>query len=146
MKQDNLKQKSLIAIFVDDHRRIVAMFNDFKDNKFRRSPKIAQILGELMKALDRHMHLEESLYGKYREATGTMLPIIQTVRREHGLLRKRLAEMHKALAQGKDIDVSGFGMLLRRHSNIEERLLYSELEPVISAREMDEVYARIRRW
>jgi len=55
-----------------------------------------------------------------------------------------LDKMQHSLREGNKIDTSGFYALLLRHKNIEERLLYPELDNVLSDKEKEDVYWKLK--
>ena len=88
--------------------------------------------------LKKHIDEEELLYSSYKYKTGEILPILQTIRNEHSIILEKLEKAKKT----KDID--DFHSFLIRHKNVEERLLYPELDKALSEKQKEDVYWNIR--
>jgi hemerythrin superfamily protein len=97
-----------------------------------------EIFGELHHLLKRHFKEEEVLYTKYRHKGGTILPILNTVAREHEMILHKVEGIRRALLKGEYVDLTGLYLALTRHKNIEEKLLYPELDNVLSEKEKEE--------
>jgi len=136
---------SIIGIFLEDHDRIESMLSDFKKHKHEGSKKTYELFKDLSGALVRHFHQEEILYSTYKHKTGQIIAVLQTVREEHEIILKKLSKINDSLMkQNSDIDVSELFTLLQRHKNVEDRLLYPELDRVLTDKEREEVYWKIK--
>lgn len=142
---EQIQQTNLVALFVEDHQKITELLKDFKKHKSQHTKKSRETFKQLYEALKNHFCQEEILYSKYKHTTGEILPVLQTIKREHELIFDRLNSINQALNKGK-ISVEAYGLypLLERHKNTEERLLYPELERALSEKEKEEVYWKIR--
>lgn len=161
-KNVSFEQINVIGLFLEDHDRIASLLNDFKNTKKsskkisgvpeirrisehnKRSSKSKEIFKQLTEALTRHFHQEEILYSKYKYRTGEILPVLQTIRKEHSVILDKLDKANNSLGKGEQADVSGLFLLLERHKNQEDRLLYPELDRVLTDKEKEDVYWKIK--
>lgn len=140
-----MQPTNIVSLFVEDHERIALLLKDFNKSQNKKSKKAAAAFQQLSKDLIRHFHQEEILYSKYRYNTGTVIPVIQTVRKEHEIILKRIEKIKNSLNKGStNIDATRLSSLFERHKNIENILLYPELDRVLSDTEKEEVYWKIR--
>ncbi|MEA2038133.1 MAG: hemerythrin domain-containing protein [Nanoarchaeota archaeon] len=136
---------SVTGLLVQDHERIESLLDDFKKTKHKQTKKKVQIFNELAETLRRHFNQEAILYSKYKHLTGEILPILQTVHNEHIEMNEHIERIGNAIRSEDDnVDTSGFFALLVRHRNIEERNLYPELDNVLSDKEKEEVYWKLK--
>jgi hemerythrin len=143
MKQ--MQRINVTGLFVEDHKRIASLLNDFKKHKHDGSKKTKELFKELNRALIIHFHQEELLYSQYKYKTGDILPILQTIRGEHTDILEHMNKIQQSLKQNSNkIDIAGLYGILERHKNMEERLLYPELDSVLSSKEKEEVYWKIK--
>lgn len=139
-----MQPTNIISLFVEDHARISSLLNDFKKNKYKKSKKTAGLFNQLSNALRNHFKEEELLYSKYKYKTGNIIPVIQTIKREHEIFSGKLDMMQLSIKKQDKINTTGFFELLLRHKNIEERLLYPELDNVLSDKEKEDIYWKLK--
>lgn len=139
-----MQPTNIIGLFVEDHVRIASLLNDFKKNKHKKPKKNMEIFNQLSNALKKHFKEEELLYKRYKYKTGNIIPILKTIGNEHEILLENLKRIQKSLKDASKIDTTGFYTLLLRHKNIEEHLLYPELDNVLSDKEKEDVYWKIK--
>jgi hemerythrin len=136
---------NIISLFVEDHERIASLLKDFKKHKHENTKKVKDIFKQLQQALIDHFHQEEILYSKYKHKTGEIIPALQTIGKEHIIILEKLGNIQKSLIHGEtNINISGLYTLLERHKNIEDRLLYPEFDRVLSDKEKEDVYWKIK--
>lgn len=123
--------ESITSLFRADHREIRKRIIDLEKNGITLI-KIEQ----LKNALDRHFTNEEELYKKYVTLSGDRLPIIQTIMLEHIEMKSKIEDAHSKLGKGNKIDFSDLVLMLRRHENIEENLLYAELDKAFNDKKL----------
>ena len=140
-----MEQVNITAVFVKDHERMSKLLEDFKDDKQKTQKKNIEIINQLQNFLKKHFKEEELLYSKYKLTTGNLLPVIQTIKSEHKSFLESLDNMQTALKNGStEIELFDIYHLLIKHKNVEERLLYPELDNALSDKEKEEVYWNIR--
>ncbi len=133
---------NLVGLFVNDHKRIVALLNEFKRSKRNKTAKT--IFEQLDYSLRLHFKEEEYLYSKYKQKTGEFLGSLQTIKKEHETIIGYLDAIRRALNNSSKINIKEFFPLLERHKNIEERLLYPELDNALTEKEKEDVYWKIK--
>jgi len=137
-------EPTIIALFLEEHDRISSLLNDFKKHKYDKSKKTKEIFKQISESLNRHFEEEELLYSKYKYKTGEILPILQTIRKEHSIILDGLDNISNSLKKGDKVNTMGLFLLLEKHKNIEDRLLYPELDRVLSDKEKEDVYWKIK--
>lgn len=143
MKQE--RTSNIISLFVEDHERIAQLLTEFKKDKNKNPKKAKEIFKQLHNDLIKHFHQEKILYSKYKQTTGDILPIIQTVNQEHIVILEKLMNIHQSLDKEEtNIDVSNLYSLLEKHKNVEERNLYPELDLVLSEKEKEDIYWKMK--
>lgn len=135
---------SVTGLFVEDHRRILFLLQNFKENKDRNIKKSIEVFNQLRQALQKHFREEDILYSKCKYSTGTILPILNTIRTEHHMIYSKLNEIQNALNTDQKIDLSGFYDLLEKHRDTEEEFLYPEFDNILSDRDKEDVYWKIK--
>ncbi len=138
-----MQSTNIVSLFVEDHERIALLLEDF--NKSQNKKKKVATFQQLSKDLIRYFHQEEILYSEYRYKTGAVIPVIQTVRKEHEIILKRIEKIRNSFNKGlMDIDTAKLSSLFERHKTIENSLLYPELDRVLSDSEKEGVYGKIK--
>jgi hemerythrin superfamily protein len=135
---------NVIGLFLGDHQRIVKLLNEFKRSKRSQFKKTKEIFEQLDFSIRKHQKQEEILYMNYKQTTGEFIPALQTIRREHQIIEDHLDRIRRAMNDGSKIETAKLYPLLERHKNIEERLLYPELDNVLSEKEKEDVYWKIK--
>jgi len=136
---------NIVGLFVEDHERINSLLGDFKKHKHKNTKKAREIFKQLQQGLIKHFHQEEILYSTYKYRTGNIMPIIQTIREEHSIILDKLTNIQQTLKKRQtQIDVSELYTFFERHKNVEDRLLYPELDSVLSDKEKEEVYWKLK--
>ena len=74
-----------------------------------------------------------------------MKNLLKQSEEQHLEILSALDEMGKAIRSGEKIDTGSFRMLLEKHKNMEERLVYPEFDNVLSDKDKEEVYSKIKR-
>ena len=140
-----MEETNIIGLFVEDHERISSLLNDFKKHKHNRARKTKELFSQLSRSIAVHLHQEEILYTQYRNTTGKTLPILQTIRNEHTLISEKIQEIKDELEKGEGkIEIGDLYEVIERHKNVEERLLYPELDNVLTQKEKDEVFWKLK--
>lgn len=114
--------------FLKDHEQILAMISGLESE--RGVSKKLEKLSLLKNVLESHFRMEEGVYERYRLQTGDWVPVIDSVLIEHKEIFSSCGMLEAELSKGRDMDLSGIILLLKRHKNKEERLLYPKLEVV----------------
>jgi hypothetical protein len=135
-----MEHANLMSLFVDDHKKITNLLLDFKKQLDKKDPKCKDTFQIAHQILITHFHQEEVLYSNYRNTTGDIIPVIKTIRKEHQIILKKLTKINKALETSAEIDISKLLSILERHKNVEDRLLYPELDRILSDTEKEEIY------
>jgi len=140
-----MKTTNIINLFVEDHERIDSLLGNFKNIQNKEPKKAIKIFDQLSNDLIRHFHQEEILYSNYKYTTWEIIPVIQTIRKEHEMILKKIDKIRNSFKKGSiNIDTTKLFSLFERHKNIENTLLYPELDRVLSDKEKEEVYWRIK--
>ncbi len=140
----NVQDTNIISLFVKDHERITSLLNDFDIIQKNEPKKALGILKQLNQTLTVHFHQEEILYSNYKNAAGEIIPVMQTIRKEHEIILKKIEKATNSLNKGSGIDTTSLLSLLERHKNIEQGLLYPELDRVLSEKDKEDVYWKIK--
>ncbi len=117
---------NILSLLVEDHKKIEKLIEQFKQDKNNFSA--------LNDAMIKHFREEEKLYSAYLSTTNKTLPIIQTITKEHEILANNLKQAQYSS------DISEFEALVQRHKNMEERLLYPELDKELSENQKENAY------
>jgi len=117
---------NILSLLVEDHKKIEKLIEQFKQDKNNFSA--------LNDAMIKHFREEEKLYSAYVSTTNKTLPIIQTITKEHEILANNLKQAQYSS------DISEFEALVQRHKNMEERLLYPELDKELSENQKENAY------
>jgi hemerythrin len=133
-----------MSLFLEDHKRITGLLLAFNKQIDTKEPQSKETFEQLHQALITHFHQEEFLYSNYRNITGEIIPVIKTIRKEHQFILKRLAKIKNSLEKGSEIDLGNLLSLLERHKNVEDRLLYPELDRILSDSEKEDIYWKIQ--
>lgn len=139
-----MERINVIGLFLEDHKRIVTILNEFKRSKRSHSKKTKELFDQLEYSLRKHFKQEEILYMNYKQTTGEFIPALQTIRKEHQIIESHLDKIRRAMNDGSKIETAKLYPLLERHKNIEERLLYPELDNVLTEKEKEDVYWKIK--
>ncbi|MFH1641778.1 MAG: hemerythrin domain-containing protein [Nanoarchaeota archaeon] len=129
---------NIINLFVEDHNRITELLDIFTGKKTKHN------FNNLKKALEKHFVEEELLYSRYKYKTGEIIPVLQTVGKEHSNILEILKKIEAAVKKIYAVGILELYALLERHKNMENRLLYPELDKVITDKEKEEVYWSIK--
>ncbi len=143
MKQ--MKNTNVISLFLEDHERISQLLTEFKKLKHKNIRKAKDIFKQLHQDLIRHFHQEKILYSRYKQTTGDILPILQTINKEHTTILEKLLGIQRSLAkEDTNIDISDLYAILEKHKNVEDRLLYPEFERILSEKEKEDMYWKMK--
>jgi hypothetical protein len=118
---------SIMSTLLEDHESIKKLIEEYEKSKDK------DTLKKLQKKLSTHFIEEEILYSKYEFETHKKIPVVQRIMDEHKLIKEKL-ENNTEEALG----------LIRRHKNIEERLVYPEFEKNLSEWDKEEAYREIK--
>ena len=80
--------------------------------------KVKEIFRQLYESLRIHQHQEEILYSNYKHRTGEILPVLQTIRKEHEIILRKLDNINKAVNEEKTGLFPHFSSLLLRTRNL----------------------------
>jgi hemerythrin len=137
---------SVNALFMKDHSRIGDLLQAFKETKHKNPEKSVQIFTQLKNALDKHFREEELLYCKYKYSNGAIMPMLNQIRDEHMEINTKINEIQNALKKGDiTFNLDGFYELLEKHKKTEDEYLYPELDNVLSDKDKEEVYWKMKR-
>lgn len=140
--------RNITELMVNDHERLMEMFNDFKATARFDSETAARIFSRFEKEFRKHMNVEEKLISTvFKKSTGekeNLLPISDSLRLEHERLLLKMAGIAAALKKNDVPDSNGFFLMLRHHKNIEDRLFYPKLDEILEEREKNSVIDMIK--
>ena len=131
----------ITELMISNHNRLGELFNDFKSVKHKDKKKTKELFNRFKEELITHFITEEkvikNVLGKKKEKLFcNILPVASSLNLEH---KKMLAQLEKISDSIKDneekINTSEFHLMLKRHKNIEERLLYPELDRLLGKKE-----------
>ncbi len=133
-----IEQTNIIQVFVESHKHISSLLEKLKTNPDQ------ETFDQLETEFTKHIKQEELLYAKYRNQTGETLPILQKIKEDHATILETLANLMLALRRNEKVDFSELLTLNEQHKNMEERLLYPELDKEISEEDKEEVMWNVR--
>ena len=133
-----LTEFDVISLFVEDHKKIAAILKELKEKNSDKA-----MLENLRVWLTKHFNEEERLYSEYKHKTGKILPVLQTIRKEHETIKKELMDFESSKRTKEKLSKEII-TLLERHKNVEERILYPELDKILSEKEKEEIYWKLK--
>jgi hypothetical protein len=140
--------RSIAELMVNDHERLMELFNDFKATMKSDSESASRIFSRFESELRKHMKVEERLISTiFRKSAGekeNLLPIADSLKLEHERLLLKISQIMIALKKNEIPDSSGFFLMLRHHKNIEDRLFYPKLDEILDEKEMISVMEIIK--
>jgi|TARA_B100000315_G_C14545223_1_gene572892 hypothetical protein len=150
--EDNTNKKTeytISELMARDHERLTSMFNDFKHTKDKDIKQASKIFSKFHNELMNHEivenHIIKSAFGKKgKEKNKNLLPIAQSLEMDHVKIMNLMSNISGEIKSNKAIDTSDFYLTLQKHRNIEDRLLYPELDRVLSEKEKLKIFEIIK--
>ena len=141
-------QKTITALYVEDHDRLDELFKVFQKTKRSDFVKAKEAFKEFKVGLQRHIVWEEELlFPLWEEKTGMIEDGPTPVMRfEHSQIKQYLDAIHqKVEGQNLDTDQEEQALLnlLGSHNRKEERALYPAIDNVTSAEERATVFSNM---
>ena len=141
----NLGEVSLTQAFIAEHHEIDAGIERYlADTKSDDPVRRAQSLAIAMKALRRHIYLEEEIVFPHLQNGALMVPLM-VMRKEHGQLWQQMDALVDALQNqsGEPTQVeeicSELLTLLDRHNMKEEPVIYPHMDADLTSDEQDKI-------
>ncbi len=131
----------ITEFMVNNHARLGELFNDFKSVKHKDKKKAIELFNRFREELMTHFITEEKvvkqvLSKKREKLFCNVLPVASSLNLEHKKMLEQLEKISDSIKNNEEkIDTSEFHLMLKRHKNIEERLLYPELDRLLRAKE-----------
>lgn len=143
-----MAQRSISAVFGEDHDRLDALFKSFQDRKRDDPAKARQAFEELKRGLQRHIVWEEHLlFPLWERKTGiTSGGPTQVMRTEHRAIEAHLEAIQRRLQTDdrdqldSDAEEHALLALLGSHNVKEERVLYPSIVQTTSEDERAAIY------
>lgn len=135
--------ESLSSVLAQDHRACDDIFAEAEQAAGAGDFAAAQALfARFRAAMERHMGLEEeTLFPAFEDKTGNDGGPTVVMRHEHDAMRKLLAQMADAIAQGQGEHYLGLGetllVLLQQHNIKEENVLYPMMDQMLAMEAID---------
>ena len=150
--KDNTNKKTeytISELMARDHERLMGLFNDFKHTKDKDIKQASKIFSKFHNELMNHEMVEDriikSVFGKKgKEKNENLLPIAQSLEMDHVKIMNLMSNISGAIKNKKAIDTSDFYLTLQKHRNIEDMLLYPELDRVLSEKEKLTIFEIIK--
>jgi len=141
-------QKTITALYVEDHDRLDELFKVFQKTKRSDFVKAKEAFKEFKVGLQRHIVWEEELlFPLWEEKTGMIEDGPTPVMRfEHSQIKQYLDAIHqKVEGQNLDTDQEEQALLnlLGSHNRKEERALYPAIDNVTSAEERATIFSNM---
>jgi len=141
------KTQSITGCMMDDHERLMNLFNDFKKTKNRDNKKAKELFSKFDSELRKHFDAEETLIRLSFRKNGNKkinpLPIASSLRLEHDRIKNILARILSSMKNSTKLDTFDLYLVLNHHKNVEERLLYPELDEMLSQKEKNKIFEKI---
>jgi len=130
----------ITEIMINNHNRLGELFNDFKNVKHKDKKKSRELFNRFREELITHFITEEkvikNVLGKKREKLFcNVIPVVSSLNLEHKKMLEQLGNISGSIKNNERIDTSEFSLMLKRHKNVEERLLYPELDRLLGEKE-----------
>lgn len=137
--------QSITSVMVKDHKGLMGLFNDLKKIKDKDRNKANELFKKLDKQLKNHFNIEENAINLAFGRNGSALPIISSLKSEHGSIREILDGIRYSIkGNGHKIGTSNLYLMLEHHKNVEERLFYPELDELLSEKDKGIITEKIR--
>ncbi|MFC1768252.1 hypothetical protein ACFLZX_00680 [Nanoarchaeota archaeon] len=114
------------SIFLSDHNIIDSIVADIKETNGLNKLKL------LREAVEGHFADENEIYNRYKEISQSWIPAIHTIQQQHVDILNELNRFEREVGGNVNLNLTELFLLMRRHRNMEERLLYPELDSVFS--------------
>lgn len=143
-----MEKLSIHQLYEDDHRRLDALFDSFKDKKHKDPKRAKEVFQEFSKGLEQHMAWEESiLFPEYDDRLPNELNVTEELRDDHSQLLDQLRAIERKLERG-DLETgreeARLSRILDAHNRSEEQGLYPKLEGLLSDAERREIRQKMR--
>lgn len=141
--------QSITKFMVDDHERLTSLFNDFKKIKNRDIRKARDLFLKFDSELRKHFIVEEKIirlaFNKNGNKKSNPLPIVSSLKSEHDRIINILGKISASMKNNNSkIDAFNIYLILNHHKNVEERLLYPELDEMLSQKEKNTIFEKIK--
>jgi len=134
----------ITGLMIEDHERLIGLFDDFKKTEKKDLKKANELFARFDKELRNHFIAEEKIIISTFRKNNNTLPIVSVLKSEHIKIRSILEKILASIRENSKINTFDLFTVLTRHQNIEERLFYPELDEMLSEKEKNAVYEKIK--
>ncbi len=137
---------SALAILVDDHREVEALFTKFEGLGERAHKSREAVVGKMIAALSMHASIEETVfYPEVRlRVTGVNGEVLEALE-EHHIVKWTLSELESMRSEDERYEAKVTVLMesVRHHVKEEERDLFPQVRKALSRAELEELGRRL---
>jgi iron-sulfur cluster repair protein YtfE (RIC family) len=138
-------ENRLLDLMIAHHALIETLFTVFRDS-LGKSEEVEKNLANFKQQAEKHFFIEESVNFRFVFSSQRELyEIVKELIKEHVEMLDIIRAIEKRLPTGGEVETNKLQDILRHHRQVEEEVLYPEMERTLSQYQKDTIIEEINK-
>lgn len=139
-----MEQNSILGLMIAQHGLIEALFVAFRDEAKNNPEQAIKFLNEFSWETKKHFFIEEeAIFDSFVWKKKEVFETVRQLEREHEVMLELIKRAVEKIPETEPEKLDAFHLLMEKHRETEEKILYPELDKELSEAQKVDVIRRI---